>query len=209
MTKRVVAFVDGFNLYHAIDDLGQEHLKWVDLRTLALEFAPAPHDSLERVLYFTAYATWLKPAWARHRAYTSALRASGVEVMLSKFKKKQRRCALCQRYYRGHEEKETDVSIGVHLLDLAHRDEYDRALLVSGDSDLCPAVKLVRERYPEKEIVVLTPPGRRTTKGLADATGIRATRMKSLHVERSLLPETVFDADGNAVAVRPAKYDPP
>lgn len=209
MAKRVVAFVDGFNLYHAIDALGQRHLKWVDLRSLARWFALPPEYSLDRVLYFTAYATWLKPAWARHRAYTDALTACDVEVVLSKFKKKERRCPACSNRYQGHEEKETDVSIGAHLVDLAYQDEYDRALLISGDSDICPAVRLVRERFPTKEIKVLTPPGRRTTKGLADATGMAATLVKQVHVERSLLPKTVCDSTGNVVAVRPLEYDPP
>ena len=31
---RVACYIDGFNLYHAIDDLDKPHLKW-------LEFAPS------------------------------------------------------------------------------------------------------------------------------------------------------------------------
>ncbi|MFO1241201.1 MAG: hypothetical protein U1E64_12690 [Sphingomonadaceae bacterium] len=27
--RRVIVYIDGFNLYHAIDDLGQPHLKWL------------------------------------------------------------------------------------------------------------------------------------------------------------------------------------
>jgi hypothetical protein len=32
---RVACYLDGFNLYHAIDDLQKPHLKWVDLEALA------------------------------------------------------------------------------------------------------------------------------------------------------------------------------
>ena len=39
MTIRVIAFVDGFNLYHAVHDTGQDHLKWVNLKSLCTEFA--------------------------------------------------------------------------------------------------------------------------------------------------------------------------
>ena len=35
MAKRVACYVDGFNLYHAIDDLRKPHLKWVNLWALA------------------------------------------------------------------------------------------------------------------------------------------------------------------------------
>ena len=39
---RVIGFIDGFNLYHAIDDLGQAHLKWVDLPKVCEIFCPPP-----------------------------------------------------------------------------------------------------------------------------------------------------------------------
>lgn len=39
MTKeRVICYIDGFNLYHAIRDLKQPYLKWVNLWTLASVF---------------------------------------------------------------------------------------------------------------------------------------------------------------------------
>lgn len=36
--RKVICFIDGFNLYHAIDNLNQNQLKWLDLRKLALRF---------------------------------------------------------------------------------------------------------------------------------------------------------------------------
>ena len=118
-SKKTIGFVDGFNLYHAISDLSRDHLKWLDLRALLEHFAPTPQYQLIRVLYFSAHATWRKGAWARHRQYVSALEASGVEVVLAKFKKKHRACRTCGSSWVTHEEKETDVSIGAHLVDLA------------------------------------------------------------------------------------------
>ena len=29
--RRVSVYIDGFNLYHAIDALNENHLKWLDL----------------------------------------------------------------------------------------------------------------------------------------------------------------------------------
>ncbi len=205
---RTVAFVDGFNLYHAVRDLGRSELKWLDLRRLLLAFAPAPQYDLDRVLYFTAFATWKKAEWARHRAYVEALRASGVEVVLSVFKQKPRRCPSCGFSWNSHEEKETDVSIACQLVDLAYRGGYDRALVVSGDSDLTPAVALVRARFPTKQVKILTPPGRPSTGGLVKASGQPASKIRRIHVERSLLPRQVLDTAGTVVAVRPVEYDP-
>ena len=45
----------------------------------------------------------------------------------------------------GHwHEKGVDVKIATDLVALAYRDEYDTAVLVSGDGDLAPAVTEVR-----------------------------------------------------------------
>jgi len=59
--KRVKCFVDGFNLYHAILDLGKNfnHLKWLNLHKLAEAFIKPTQEVLESVFYFTAYPTWL------------------------------------------------------------------------------------------------------------------------------------------------------
>ena len=54
---RVSAFIDGFNLYHAVDATGMHHLKWLDLRALCEKFAPRPDYDLRTVYYFSAYAT--------------------------------------------------------------------------------------------------------------------------------------------------------
>ncbi len=51
---RVTAFIDGFNLHHALDVTGQHHLTWLDLRRLCLEFAPPPEQLLTEVYYFSA-----------------------------------------------------------------------------------------------------------------------------------------------------------
>lgn len=208
---RVTAFIDGFNLYHALDDLGLHHLKWLDLRTLCEHFAPPPQLQLDRIYYFSAYATWRPDAYKRHREYTKALRAVGVTPILGRFKLKDRQCRRCGHIWRDHEEKETDVNIALHLLVGAVKDTYDRALLISGDSDLAPAVRTVKKEYPNKNIRIVSPVGRAYSMDLYRAAGgkRRCRQMKLLHVERSLLDRQVEDPSGKVVAVRPRQYDPP
>lgn len=41
-------------------------------------------------------------------------------------------------------EKGVDVQMATHLVAMAYRDEYDVAILASGDGDLAPAVREVR-----------------------------------------------------------------
>lgn len=208
---RVAAFIDGFNFYHAIEETGQHHYKWVDLHALCAQFAPAPQFDLTHVFYFSAYATWRPEAYARHRAYIKALRSVGVTPILGKFKEKFRTCRNCGKRWTDHEEKETDVNIALHLVTAAFQDLYDRALLVTGDSDICPAVRLVRKEFPAKQVRIIAPVGRSYSMDLVAAVGGLefARHMKPIHVERTLLPEHVRDAQGNVVATRPAKYAPP
>jgi len=207
----VTAFIDGFNLYHAVKDLGQNHLKWLNLRAVCEEFAPSPSCALTQVLYFSAFARWKLGSWKRHRALVAALESVGVKPIMGQFKEKDRKCYSCGREWLDHEEKETDVSIGIHLLQEAHNDTYDRALMVTADSDLSPALRMLRREFPDKEVRIVTPVGRRHSGELAAAIGgFRCCRkMKLLHVERNLFPAEVRDASGQIVARRPPEYDPP
>lgn len=55
------------------------------------------------------------------------------------------------------EEKRTDVSISAHMLDDAYQGICDHMVLVSGDSDLVPALRMVRARFPHIRTTVYVP----------------------------------------------------
>ena len=207
---RVAAFVDGFNLYHSIDDLGKNYLKWVNLRRLCEVFAPRPQFDLVNVFYFSAYATWLPDAYKRHREFVRALQAVRVTPVMGNFKEKDRHCRRCGASWKAHEEKETDVNIAIHLLREAHRDSFDRALVLTADSDLSPALRLFRQEFPGKGLMLITPAGR-FSRNLTNAVGGKkhCGRIREFHIERSLLPRELADSSGSVVAVRPVEYDPP
>jgi len=208
---RVSAFIDGFNLYHAILATGQNHLKWANLRQLCEVFAPRPQFDLGDVFFFTAYAPWRQASYARHREFVQALASVGVTTVLGEFKKKDRECFACGSRWTDHEEKETDVNIAIHLLNEARRGSFERALIVSGDSDLAPAVRMLRSEFPGKQVRVITPVGRRSSKELGIAAGDLSfcRLMKVTHLERSLFGATVLGSDSSVVASRPPAYDPP
>lgn len=208
---RVTAFIDGFNLYHAIDDLRANHLKWLDLRRLCEKFAPRPQFTLGEVFYFSAYATWLPDKYNRHREFVKALQAVGVTPVMGNFKEKSRSCNACGSNWKSHEEKETDVNIGIHLIRSAYKDSYDRAILITGDSDIGPALRLLKQDFPGKKVHVISPVGRPFSMELAQAVGgvENCRRMQRVHLEKSLFPRDVMDAARNIVAIRPSRYDPP
>ena len=208
---RVAAFIDGFNLYHAIDDLGAHYLKWVNLRRLCAQFAPAPQYSLIQVNYFSAYATWQPDRYKRHREFVRASKLAGVTPIMGRFKEKDVKCRKCGVVGKHHEEKETDVNIAIHLLRGAYRDEFDRALLVSADSDLVPAVKVFRQEFSAKQLMLVVPVGRNYSMALVHAAGGKSycRRMEEIHVERCLMPREIRDPSGRVAVTRPGKYQPP
>lgn len=203
--KRVQCFVDGFNLYHAVADLKLNHLKWLNLRKLAQAFIKPTQEVLESVFYFSAYPTWLEGSYRRHQIYVKALEAMGVTAVIGHFKEKQKKCLKCGVKWCAHEEKQSDVNFALHLLHQAHLDGFDKALLVTADSDLCPAIDLVLDTFPEKELVILTPPNRYQI-----AREIRSkvvtNKIKQKHLVASLLPEKIYNDAGQIICTRPSEY---
>ena len=128
---RVNVYIDGFNLYHAIDDLGDNTLKWVDLYQLSTAILN-PYQVLNEVKYFSAYATWRPSAYKRHRDFVAANEVKGVIAIMGRFKAKELVCkATCRETFWTHEEKETDVNIGAHLIADTLQNKFDSALIIT------------------------------------------------------------------------------
>ena len=199
---RTITYIDGFNVYYAIKDLDRPNLRWVDLWKLSESFL-RKNETLDQVNYFMAYATWLPDRLIRHQQYTKALMAQGVSIVFEKFKDKFLTCRKCGRTYNTKEEKETDVNIAMAIVTDAFLDNYDRAILITADTDLRPPVDIVRKHFPDKEVLVAAPPGRyRLARGLQPKYEIKPGR-----IANSLLPKEVKDDDGNAVATIPKEWD--
>src|SRR6266404_5346581 len=134
---KIVVFVDGFNLYHALDyfETGPNHhkfrkYKWLNLKKLASLFVFGS-DTLTEVMYFTTLATWDAGKTARHRVYIRALESEGVRVVYGEFKRKKKHCRLCNGDFWSFEEKQTDVNIALFLVLYAFQERYDKAIVIS------------------------------------------------------------------------------
>jgi uncharacterized LabA/DUF88 family protein len=201
--RRVIVYVDGFNFYHAIDDLRRPHLKWVDIRGVA-ESLLRKDEALKAVKYFSAYATWMPDRYARHRDYTDALLSRGVILHMAQFKEKPRKCRSCGARWKDHEEKETDVQIAVHMVADAMKGDVDRLILVSADTDLGPPIKMIAANAPRCEVFVATPPGRF---GLCRSLNPKL-ELTPGRLAKCLLPEHVH-VSATRTVTRPAEYTPP
>ncbi len=57
-------------------------------------------------------------------------------------------CRQCGNVWISYEEKETDVNIAVSLVADAAATASDIAMIISADSDLCPAIRTARSLNP-------------------------------------------------------------
>jgi len=205
MKNRVITYIDGFNLYHAIRELSPERpwLKWLNLWSLSESFLKE-NQTLVEVNYFSAYSTWMPDRYKRHRDYTAALQAEQVKLVMGQFKTKNLKCPKCGRQYDTKEEKETDVNIALRVVTDALLDRYDTAFLVSAGTDLRPALDMVKSLRPDKRVLVVSPPKRRA----------RARDLNPLfeltpgRLEQNLLRETYTLANGKVI-VQPGSYKRP
>lgn len=158
---RVAVYVDGFNLYFGLRAKYNRKYLWLDLQALAVGLLRRG-QTLQHVRYFTARVRNDAEGEQRQSDYLDALqeRSPLVRIKDGRFQEKSRRCRGCGSTWTVFEEKETDVNIAVALLADAVRDDFDTALLISADSDLCPAVRETKGLFPEKRIVAAFPPGR-------------------------------------------------
>lgn len=203
--KRISVFVDGFNLYHALLRFNDNRVKWLDIAALSRRLIFPQTEQIVSIYYFSAIAHWLPGPAARHHKYLKALQSSGVKTVLGHFKNKDRGCRACGTTWIGHEEKETDVNIALYMLRGAYRDEYDKALLVSRDSDLVPAVSMVRAEFPNKEIMAVAPPLMGHSSDLLRVCSAKK-KITPDQIKTSLLPQQIHDEAGALIVACPQEY---
>ena len=89
------------------------------------------------------------------------------------------------------------------LLSDAFDDSFDVALVMSGDSDLTTPIRRVRERFPNKRVIVAFPPRRHSAELKRVANGHLVIGEDKLRA--SQLPDTITKPDGFVLA-RPASW---
>ncbi len=171
--QRTIIYIDGFNLFYGA--LKGTSDRWLDLeRYFSLL---RNEDDLVAINYFTTRVSRTESR-RDQTTYIKALSTSPlVKVIEGRFKPKEIVCRVRRCSYRGSrkfirlEEKRTDVAIAVTMLEDAFADSCDIFVLVSGDSDLVPAVNSIKANFPHKKVLVYVP--------ARNPTGKHATELRS------------------------------
>jgi hypothetical protein len=206
MPIRAAFYIDGFNVYHALDDLNQPHLKWLNWHALAARLIPSLSEELVKVTVCTA----IKPPQAsekaaRHRVYLRALASAGVVCLKGEFAEEHRDCRECGAHWEAPVEKQGDVNLAISIIDDAHRDVFDHCYLVTADSDQAATARMLKRSWPDKKLTTVMITGRTHSKALIDIADAKMTIGESA-LEWSVFPRVI---EGAEAILRPAAYDPP
>lgn len=219
--KKAFAYIDGFNVYHSLftfiknNSREKHYLKWIDYKKLLHLFIDQSQETLEKIYIFTAPPKHLPQCSGkveRHEHYMRALQEYlDITVISGRFGKKTIKCAQCKESTLGHEEKETDVSIGIQVVHDILKETVEKIILVSGDTDFIPIITYVLKNT-DREITVLNPLGQDKNLHFRNVINIAEThdstsykerfshrQVKEQHMKISQLPHKCLLASGNSI----------
>lgn len=205
---RAGLYIDGFNLYHAIDNLQKPFLKWISYWRLGEIIIPSKSQDLVSVVYCTAYYPGSERKQWRHEQFCGAQLAHGVEIARGHYVHDDMECRACGNAWKKPTEKEGDINVAIHLVRDAFLNRIDHAYLLTADSDQAATVRMFREQFPEKQITTVVPPGRDPSEHIRKYANGGKVALNEGHLERCVMPQVVFKPKV-ANTRRPHEYAPP
>jgi uncharacterized LabA/DUF88 family protein len=206
-------YINGFAVYHMCfrHSADRNHLKWLDFRALAAVLLP--DEDIALIRYYTARVGDSPEDPQRASSQDTYLRAlatlPGLEICQGNFVKSKREVRLVsaplgvdpRQTAWVRQEKRSDVSLATHLLTDTFEGRMSVALLMTNDSDFIEPVRVVRERFGVRLIVIS--PDDRVSKRLAKAASFARPLDYGL-LEKCQLPDIVVDSDGREIFRPPA-----
>jgi uncharacterized LabA/DUF88 family protein len=200
--QRVIAYVDGYNLYYGLREQNWKQFYWLNIQMLAEQYL-RPGQELTSTKYFTTVVKLPEDKRRRQTEFLDALKTlPNFEIYYGQFLSDTIVCRQCGHIYTTYHEKMTDVNISVELMKDAFEDRFDVAFLFSADSDLVGSIRTVRELFTLKQVVAIFPPGRSSFAIKQAANGV--LHIGHLELSKSLFPDEVVK--DRAVMRRPLKW---
>jgi uncharacterized LabA/DUF88 family protein len=204
--ERVIAYVDGFNLYFGLKAAQFERFLWLDVEQLVRELVNPRTQVVSRTRYFTTRVSDPPPKVARQTTYLEALQAHrpALSVHFGHYLSSIRTCKKCGHAYTVQSEKMTDVNIASELLHDLFNDAFDVAFIVSADSDLATPIQKTLVIAPHKRVVVVFPPRRKSNHLRQIASG--TIDIKPFHLSMAQLPDPVVRRSDGFLLRRPLPW---
>jgi len=203
MNERVIAYIDGFNLYFGLKSAGWKRFYWLNLQTMARNLLK-PDQDLVFTKYFTSRVSYPPDKERRQSTFIEALETQNdLRIFYGHYQLNPQRCRKCGDKVMLPNEKMTDVNIAVEMMSDAYQDLFDMALPISADSDLTAPVLAIKNLFPEKRVVVAFPPQRHSVQLQRLAHGF--LQIGRANLAKSIFPDKVQKADG-FILQKPAEW---
>jgi uncharacterized LabA/DUF88 family protein len=177
--ERVVAYVDGFNLYFGMRDAAMDNCRWLNVKKLVTSLLK-PNQELVEVKYFTSRVSNNPDKQKRQSTYIDALSSVNIQIVYGNYQDCSQECRRCGNVWRSAKEKMTDVNIATTMIVDAYKDVYDMAMLISGDSDLTPPISEIHKLFLNKRVFIAFPPKRHNSSMALVAKGSEIIGRKKL-----------------------------
>jgi 6-hydroxy-3-succinoylpyridine 3-monooxygenase len=157
--RKTIVYIDGYNWYHAIFKHKPE---WKWLNVVALFEQILHREDVQAVKLFSAMVDGHLPASdarERQERYFRALETiPKAKIILGAFQERVVTCrGECGKPYVIFDEKKTDVNLAVEMIDDVVWGRCKHVCVVSGDSDVQPAVEWLKKFRPELAVTVYVP----------------------------------------------------
>lgn len=173
---RTTIYIDGYNLYYS--RLKGTPYKWLDIAALFGDRILRPQDPDAQVVAIKYFTAPVKASYARHGE-------ASVQAQTQYLRALQARCPELLQIINGFhifeptslpsyqvdvepsksaisrvwmiEEKQTDVNLALHAYRDAVRGACDQLVICSNDSDMEPALRMIREDVPAAKVGLVMP----------------------------------------------------
>jgi uncharacterized LabA/DUF88 family protein len=106
------------------------------------------------IKYFTSRVSNNPDKQKRQSVYLEALETVNVKIYYGHYQRDTIECKICGNVWPSYNEKMTDVNIATQMIVDAYKENYDAAMLISGDSDLVPPIRAIHEIFKNKRVIV-------------------------------------------------------
>jgi uncharacterized LabA/DUF88 family protein len=182
---------------------GFDNFKWLNIRDLSESLLKLGKE-IVGIKYFTSRVSNNPDKQKRQSTYIEALETVGIKIYYGHYQRDAIECRRCNNVWANYNEKMTDVNIATQMLVDAYQDNYDMAMLISGDSDLVPPIKAIHDLFKQKRVFVAFPPKRYNNSVALVAKGSMTIGRKKL-MDHQFPPE-VIKPDG-FVLVKPVDWN--
>jgi len=199
---RTYIYIDGFNFYYRA--VKGTPYKWINFKSL-FEKLLSEQNQIIKIKYFTALVSGKynpqKPIKQKTFIRALELTIPEIEIFYGHFLTHEVLAPLAKPDTNKKsvkiiktKEKGSDVNIAVQLLNDAWLNKFDCAVVVSNDSDLSEAMKLVKRHHPNKKLGLFMPGKGHPSKELMQYADF-VKRIREGVLASSQLPDQILKAN--------------